>query len=314
MLQTILGASGIIGIELARELNHRGKKIRLVSRKPPELGLGEERLSVDLLDAQAVTRAVEGSSVVYLTVGLPYDSRVWKAQWPLIMNNVISACRANNARLVFFDNVYMYGPVEGWMTEKTSINPASKKGKVRTVLVQKLEEAAQEGLDVRVARCADFYGPDAKNGFPNVLIFENLAKGKNPQWLVSGKFKHSMTYTKDAAKATAELGLRDDLPGGQRVWHLPTDPDALTLDAWAQEAAKSFSIQEKPLQILKPWMLSIGGIFQRQIKEVGEMLYQYDRDYLFSSSAFEKELGIPFTPYAQGIRETAESYRLFPSK
>ena len=309
MVQTILGASGVIGIELAHELNRRGEKVRVVSRKPPELKLGEDRFAADMLDGQAVNRAVEGSAVVYLTLGLPYDSRVWKAQWPVAMGNVISACRRAGVRLVFFDNVYMYGPVEGWMTEKSPMKPTSQKGKVRAALVQTLLEAAEGGLDVRIARSADFYGPGAKNGFPNLLIFANLAEGKNPQWLVSGRFRHSMTYTKDAAKGTAELGLRDELPGGQRVWHLPTDSNALTLETWAREAAKGLSVQEKPLRLLKPWLIRLGGLLQRQVKEVGEMLYQYDRDYLFASGPFEKEFGIPSTPTVQGIRETAESYR-----
>jgi nucleoside-diphosphate-sugar epimerase len=309
MVQTILGAGGIIGTELARELNRRGKKVRLVGRRPPELQLGEERLAADMLDGRAVNRAVEGSAAVYLTLGLPYDSRAWKAQWPAIMGNVMSACREAGVRLVFFDNVYMYGPVEGWMTEQTPMRPVSQKGRVRAALAQKLLEEAGAGLDVRIARSADFYGPGARNGIPNLLVFDNLAKGRNPQWLVSGKFRHSMTYTKDAARATAELGLRDALPGGRRIWHLPTDSNPWTLEQWAREAAKGLSVPEKPLRLLKPWMILLGGLFQRQVKELGEMLYQYDRDYLFASGPFEKEFGIPCTPTAQGIRETAESCR-----
>ncbi len=118
-----------------------------------------------------------------------------------------------------------------------------------------------------------------------------------------------MTYTLDAARGTAELGLRDDLPGGKRVWHLPTAPDPLTAEGFALEAAKALSVPPKPLQLFQPWVMSLGGLFQRQIKELGEMLYQYDRDYLFSSAAFEKAFGLAPTPYAQSIRETAASYR-----
>jgi hypothetical protein len=56
-------------------------------------------------------------------------------------------------------------------------------------------------------------------------------------------------------------------------------------------------------------MMGLAGLFKREIKELGEMLYQYDREYLFSSAAFEKEFGMAPTPYAQGILETAKSYR-----
>ncbi len=309
MLQTILGSSGIIGIELARELNKRGKPLRLVSRQPKDLRLGEERVAADLLDRAAVIEAVKGSQVVYLTAGLPYDSRVWKVQWPQIIQNTMAACQQAGARLVFFDNVYLYGPVVGWMTERTRAVPKSEKGKIRLELQQTmLEETLKGNLDIRIAMSADFYGPGAKNGIPNMLIFANLAKGKNPQWMASAKYAHSLTYTKDAALGTAELGLRDELPDGQRVWHLPTDSNPLTAEEIAKEAANALSVAPKPVQVLKPWIIGVGGLFQRQIKELGEMMYQYDRDYLFSSMPFEKAFGVTPTPYVRGIWETAESY------
>jgi nucleoside-diphosphate-sugar epimerase len=311
MLQTILGSSGIIGTELARELNKRGEPLRLVSRKPQDLFLGEQHITADLLDPEAVRRAVSGSEVVYLTAGLPYDSRIWKVQWPKIIQNTIEACRDHKARLVFFDNLYLYGPVAGWMTEETPTHATSAKGKIRAALQHTLLDESEKGnLDVRIARCADFYGPHAKNGIPNLLIFANLAKGQKPQWMASGKFRHSLTYTKDAARATAALGLIDRLPNGQRIWHLPTAPDPLTAEELALEAAKALSVPPKPLQTIKPWMIVLGGMAQREIKEMDEMLYQYDRDYLFASTPFETEFEITPTPYAQGILATAESYTI----
>jgi nucleoside-diphosphate-sugar epimerase len=310
MLQTILGSSGIIGTELARELNKRRRPLRLVSREPKDLFLGEEHVAADLLDADAVRRAVSGSQVVYLTAGLPYDSRLWKIQWPQMIQNTIEACRQHGARLVFFDNLYLYGPVEGWMTEEAPAHTVSEKGKIRAALQHTLlQESGKGNLDVRIARSADFYGPGAKNGIPNLLIFANLAAGKSPQWMASGKYRHSLTYTKDAAYATATLGLEDRLPGGQRIWHLPTAPEPLTAEDLSLVAAQALGATPKPLQVLKPWIIRAGGLFKREIKELGEMLYQYDRDYLFSSAAFEKEFEITPTPYVQGIRETAESYR-----
>src|SRR6202041_1427459 len=139
--------------------------------------------------------------------------------------------------------IYLYGPVEGWMTEKTSPRPLSEKGKIRLGLQQSLlEESLKGNLDVRIAMSADFYGPGAKNGIPNMLIFANLAKGKNPQWMAGAKHRHSLTYTKDAALGTAELGLTDELPGNERVWHLPTDPNPLTAEELALSAAKALSV------------------------------------------------------------------------
>src|SRR5690554_5925132 len=107
-MQTILGAGGDIGTLLAKELKPFTEEVRLVARHPKQVNGDDELIAADLLNAGAVMEAVKGSEVVYLTVGLKYDLRIWQAQWPVIMQNVIDACVRNNSKLVFFDNVYMY--------------------------------------------------------------------------------------------------------------------------------------------------------------------------------------------------------------
>ena len=47
------------------------------------------------------------------------------------MSNSIEACKRAGAKLIFFDNVYMYGKAGGPMTEETPFNPCSKKGEIR---------------------------------------------------------------------------------------------------------------------------------------------------------------------------------------
>ena len=130
-VQTILGANGVIGRELSRHLAAYTDRIRQVSRTPRRVHPTDDLLSADLLDAKATADAVAGSSVAYLVAGLKYDHRVWKKEWPRIMRNAIDACRRHNAALVFFDNVYAYGRVDGVMTEDTPYNPRSRKGEVR---------------------------------------------------------------------------------------------------------------------------------------------------------------------------------------
>ena len=107
-MQTILGAGGDIGTLLAKALKSYTDTIRLVARNPQQVNGDDELFKADLLNGEEVRKAVQGSSVAYLTVGLAYDIRIWKAQWPVIMQNVIDACVEHQCRLVFFDNVYMY--------------------------------------------------------------------------------------------------------------------------------------------------------------------------------------------------------------
>jgi len=306
-LQTILGAGGTIATELAKNLPQYTQQIRLVSRHPKRVNPSDEVMTADLFNAEQVLKAVQGSEVVYLTAGLQYDIKVWQSQWHVIMKNVIDACITHNAKLVFFDNVYPYGRVNGWMTEETPMNPSSKKGEVRKKLDEMILAEIKSGkLKAIIARAADFYGPNTPYSFVNVMVFENFKKGKKAQWFVNDTVKHSFTYTPDAGKATAILGNTES--AYNQVWHLPTDRNALTGKEFIEKAAKEFGLTPRYM-IFSRWMLQILGLFNGIIRESVEMLYQSDSDYLFDSSKFEKTFDFKPTPYSQGILDTAKSMR-----
>jgi nucleoside-diphosphate-sugar epimerase len=128
-MQTILGANGVIGRELSLVLPKHCDKIRQVGRSPKKVNATDETFVADLLDPKATDAAVAGSDVVYLVAGLKYDTALWQAQWPKVMRHTIDACKRHKSKLVFFDNVYAYGKVDGVMTEATPFNRAAKKEK-----------------------------------------------------------------------------------------------------------------------------------------------------------------------------------------
>ena len=303
-MQTILGANGVIGNELARSLPGYTDRIRLVSRTPEKVNADDELFPADLTDLKQTEQAVAGSEVVYLTVGLPYKIKVWQEQWPKIMANVISACKLHDAKLVFFDNVYMYGRVDGWMTEDTAIKPSSKKGEVRAQIAEMLmTEVAKGDLNALIARAADFYGPTPLS-FATIMVFDKYASGKSAQWMICDSCRHSFTYTVDAGKATALLGNSSE--AYNQVWHLPTDKNALTGTEFIGAVAKAYGVDPK-YSVLKKWFLKILGLFIPVIGESIEMLYQNDSDYLFDSSKFEKKFDMQPTPYTEGIAATLKS-------
>ncbi|ATL49560.1 NAD-dependent dehydratase [Chitinophaga caeni] len=298
-MQTILGAGGIIGIELAKALTQYTTDIRIVARNPQKVNETDQVFKADLLNPGETFRAIEGSEVVYLTVGLKYQAKVWQEQWPILMQNVINACIRTGAKLVFFDNVYMYGKVDGWMTEESIMRPNSKKGKVRTRLISMLQDEMHKNtFPILIARSVDFYGPGTKNSVTN-LIFDNIRDGKKPQWLVDINVPHSLTYTPDAGKATALLGNTPD--AYNQIWHLPTDPEKITMKSFIHQALEAAGLPQK-IGIFPPWLLTIAGLFNTNIREIKEMLYQYDSPYLFDSSKFEKRFGKMYTPYSEGIQ------------
>ncbi|NOZ47352.1 MAG: NAD(P)H-binding protein [Chlorobi bacterium] len=301
-MQTILGSGGVIGIELAKALSAYTKEIRLVSRNPKRVNQSDQLFSADLLNPDELEKAVKGSSIVYIAVGFPYNLKVWKESWPKFTKSVIDACIKNKCKLVFFDNIYMYDKnyLNG-MTEETPINPPSEKGKIRTEIFNMIMNAVKDGkLTALVARSADFYGPGIKNtSMLTESVFKPFSQKKKASWLGSVNFKHSFTYTPDAGKATALLGNTED--AFNQVWHLPTASGPLTGKEWIEAIAKEMEVKPKYLTATK-FVLKIIGLFIPIMKEMGEMIYQYDRDYVFNSSKFENRFDFKPTPYIDGIK------------
>jgi nucleoside-diphosphate-sugar epimerase len=305
-MQTILGAGGTISNELVKELVANNESFRLVSRNPKPVA-GAEIKAADLTDASSVLNAVEGSDVVYLLAGLQYNINVWREQWPKIMTNVIEACKHNNSKLIFFDNVYPYGLVKGPMTEATPYNPNSKKGEVRAkIATQLMDEVKRGNLHASIARAADFYGPKNKTSVLGFLVFDKFAKGKKAQWFLNVDTVHSFTFTPDAGKAVYMLSKNES--SFDQVWHIPTAANPLTGKQYIERIAKAFGVEPRYM-VLGKFMIRLVGLFDRNVKELYEMLYQNEYDYVFDSFKFEKAFSFHPTSYDEGIEITAKSYK-----
>jgi len=306
-MQTILGSGGAIGIELAKALKEYTSQIRLVSRNPKKVNETDEIFPADLLNPSEVNEAVKGSTIVYVTVGFPYNLKIWKENWPEFTANVIDACITQNCKLVFFDNIYMYDPDHlNGMNEKTPINPPSKKGKIRAEIAEMILSKVKEGkLIALIARSADFYGPGIKNtSMLTETVFKPLSSGKKANWMASLNFKHSFTYTPDAGKATALLGNSEK--AYNQVWHLPTAENPFTGQEWINAIAKEMNVKPKT-QTATKFIVKLLGLFIPLMREMPEMMYQYDRDYVFNSDKFTNHFDFKPTSYLDGIREIIKS-------
>ncbi|MBS1560640.1 MAG: NAD-dependent epimerase/dehydratase family protein [Bacteroidetes bacterium] len=300
-MQTILGAGGAVGTELARELAAYTDVVRIVGRNPHRVNPSDELVSADLLNPAAVSAAVQGSDVVFLCVGLEYKLSVWEAQWPVVMRNVIDACAEHHAKLVFIDNVYVFGADSvAHITESTPPAPTSAKGALRLKLFRMIFDAVEAGrIQAIVARCADFYGPSGKNSMLYEMVVKNLVAKKQAMWLANADVKHSFTYAPDAAKGMAMLGNANDTYNA--VWNLPTHAEALTVRTWERMIADALGVPSKGLRIIGPFLLTILGIFIPVLREMKEMTYQYDRDYVFDSSKFIARFAFTPTTPNEGI-------------
>ncbi|MDB5060894.1 MAG: NAD-dependent dehydratase [Mucilaginibacter sp.] len=304
-MHTILGAGGPVANALSRELINNNETIRLVSRRPVKTtGDNVTWKKADLLNYNETLEASRGSKVIYLCAGLVYDKDIWREQWPIIIQNVINVAKETKARLIFFDNVYMYGLVNGPMTEQTPYKPNSVKGEIRAGIASKIMEEVKAGnIRAIIARAPDFYGTDSQNSFFDMMVLDKYSKKQTAQWIGNPKVKHNFIYIPDAGKAMYLLGQSPE--SDNQIWHLPTAP-VKTGKEFIELAANIYGVKPKFIAINK-FMLWLVGLFQKVVAGTVEMYYQYDHDYNFNSDKFEKAFNFKPTSYQDGIRHMSET-------
>jgi nucleoside-diphosphate-sugar epimerase len=304
-MHTILGAGGAVANALTRELVNNNETIRLVSRKPIQpAGKNITWQKADLLNYNELLAASKGSTVIYLTAGLVYDKTIWQQQWPVIMQNFINLGKDTGARLIFFDNVYMYGLVNGPMLETTPYNPSSVKGEVRAkIATQLMDEAKAGNITASIARGADFYATDNMNSFVDMMVLDKFAKKQSAQWIGNPNKLHNFSYIPDMGKGMFLLGQNPS--SDNQIWHMPTAAP-ITGKEYIEMAANIYDVKPKYMAVNKA-MLWTFGLFKKVVMGTVEMYYQYDHDYNFNSDKFEKAFNFKPTAYRDGIKLMSET-------
>jgi nucleoside-diphosphate-sugar epimerase len=300
MLQTIIGGNGTIGTEVAKKLHMMNIQVRIASRSPKKVNATDQVFAMDVFNEQSVSDAIKGSSVVYLILGLPYKDQVWLDGFPRAVRAVINACKKEGAKMVYFDNVYMYGRVDGTMTEDIPSKPDSVKGTARMIAADLILEAIKtQEVQAMICRSADFYGD-----YPYYDVIKQIAvslqKNKKAMLLFRDDKKHSLTYIPDAANAVAFLAQQPD--AYQQIWHLPADPNALTGKQLVELVAEIIK-KEPRYKVISKGIIKFISIFNRQLKELIKLSYQWENDYLFSSAKLEKTYNLKALSYKEGITE-----------
>ncbi len=303
----VLGAAGATGSAIVRELVARGLPVRAVTRSDtgnwPD---GVVHLAADVSTADAARLACKGAAVVYHCAQPDY--RRWPELFPPLTRAVLDGAAQAGSKLVFADNLYMYGPTDGPVTEQTAQRAQGKKGRTRIEMAAALLGAHADGrLRVTIGRSSDYYGPRGTGTTAGENIMKPALRGRKARWLGSLDQPHTLSYLEDMARALVTLGERDEADG--QVWHLPaaqplTGRQFLALVFEEAGHRPNVAVASRP-------MIRMAGLFNPFLRELNETLYQFEQPFVSDASKFQRAFG-PFepTPHPEAVRRTVDWFRL----
>ncbi|MDA8107188.1 MAG: NAD-dependent epimerase/dehydratase family protein [Betaproteobacteria bacterium] len=294
MLHVVFG-TGQVGARLAALLIEGGERVRVVRRSRGEVPRGAELFAGDATDSAFCAEAVRGASVVYHCMNAPYDTAAWAALLPQYMENLIAAAGQAGARLVALDNLYMLGRTGGRpMDEDAPMNPCSRKGEVRALVAEQLFDAHRRGDVHAVAgRASDFYGPGGRLTYFGDHFWKPALAGRTVWSPVDPDAVHTYHYIPDVATGLAALGFAgEDVLG--RAWMLPCQP-AGTMRELATRLGHALGRGVRVKEIPR-WALRALGAFSPLVREMREMLYQWEEPFVVDARRFRERFGIEPVP------------------
>ena len=305
-LHVVFG-TGPVGMSVMEALMQTGRqRVRMVNRSGrgsvPEV---VEVVGGDATDGAFAREVSEGASVVYFALNPPYDK--WPGLFPGLQAGVLEGAASAGAKLVAMENLYMYGPTDGHpLTEDLPYAPNTRKGAVRAKMSEELMEAHSSGrVRIAIGRASDYFGTRVLVSAAGEQVFGRAVQGKSAQLAGDPDQPHTYSYVPDIGKGLVILGEREEALG--RAWHLPS-PETVTTRQFVEmifeEVGKPARMQAAPKILLRAM-----GLFNPGLREIVEMLYEFEEPFVVDDSRFEREFGKQATALREAIQRTVRWYR-----
>ncbi len=306
-LHVILG-TGPLGQATMRELLRRGKAVRMVNRSGrADLPPGVDVVAGDLYQPARVRELCADAAVVYQCAQPAYQD--WQAKFPSLQASIVEGVVASGAKLIVAENLYMYGQVNGPMTEDLPHAATTRKGRTRARMSEALLEAHRAGkVRVAIGRASDFYGPGVLESALGERVFSPALVGKSASAIGDLNQPHSYTFIDDFGTALVNLGERDEALG--QVWHVPNAPTVSTRAA----LTALFGLLDMPPKMsgIGRLMMRLGGIFIPGARETVELMYEFEHPFVVDHRKYARTFGDHATPLQEGLRQTIAWYRAHP--
>ena len=294
----VLG-SGPVGRAVVAALVARGIEPAVVTRRGTDVP-GALSRTADVSTPEGADAAVAGADVVFQCSQPPYHR--WPEEFPALQRSIVGAVERAGALLVVAENLYGYGPTDGPITEDLPLAATTRKGAVRAAMFRELEVAHREGrIRMVVGRASDFFGPGVDASAVGRRFFRPLVRGKAVMVVGDPDALHTYTYVPDFGEALVRLSEDDGAWG--RAWHVPNARTVPTRE-FAAMASKLAGAADVRLRSAKPWMLRVAGLSEPAAREVVEMLYEFEHDFVVDHSAYAWRFGDHATPLRDALAAT----------
>lgn len=305
MPENVIFGTGPLGLAVARRLMSLDKEVRLVNRSGSLAGLtGVEVLAADASDPAAARIACDGARTVFHCATHSYGQ--WQNVLPPIMNGIIEGAAAAGARLVYGDNLYAYGRVDGPIREDLPYRPVGPNTKARAEVATALMNAHASGkVRATIGRASDFYGPRARQSKAGDGIFGRVLAGKPAQVIGNPDVPHTLTFIDDFGSGLVTLSQEDRALG--EVWHVP-NAETLTTRQFIEMVFGQLG-KEPKLQPVPRIVLNLLGLFVPPMAAVNETMYQSNRPWVVDHSKYLSAFGGQPTPHEAAIARTIAWYR-----
>lgn len=301
-MHVVFGA-GQVGSPLVEALRSRGLPVRVVRRSAGAVAAGVERFTGDATDRDTCVRACAGATVVYHCVGAPYSTKVWRELLPRLQANLVHAAGSAGARLVVLDNLYALGRPPAAIDERSPVAPISEKGRIRAELSAALLDAHLKGqVKTVIGRAAHFFGPGVTQSQLGEHFFSRVSAGKSAMVFGDPDARHCFSYAPDVAEGLAHLGTADDSVTG--LAHvlpvMPATPVRVLIQALLDRLGS-----RAPIERISPLMMRLFGVFAPPVRELIEMNYEWQSDYVVDDSRFRARFDFRGTPLDEALAATA---------
>jgi nucleoside-diphosphate-sugar epimerase len=314
----VLGATGGIGGETAMAFLGKGWRVRGLSRQPQQAArkashlAGMEWIAGDSMRREDVVAAAQGAAVIVHGVN-PRGYRNWRGLALPMLESTIAAAKASGARIVFPGTIYNFGPhAFPTLTERSPQNPATRKGKIRVEMEQRLAAASNDGVCSLVVRAGDYFGPRPGNSWFSQALVRPGRPVRSILYPGRPDAGHAWAYLPDVAAAISSLLHREAELAAFDVFHFGGH--------WFEQGiGMAHAIQRvvgKPRPPIRrfPWLLAYAASpFVTVFREMLELRYLWQRSVRLENAKLVAFLGAePHTPIDAAVRATLTGLGCLP--